>query len=601
MPHKKHNPRNVSSAPELPTELAKKFGLHYEGATPKNDQSVVEDPRTDDAVEDIVSQESDELLAVHDATQSNSMPPQKRGFWRSIGHFFAAWWGNVWARWATIIILIAGLTVVALIPQARYAVLNTAGVRSSASIRVLDNTTQLPLKSVTVMLNGKKAYTDREGVAQFKDLKLGDYTLAVKRLAFAGYEQKVTIGWGSNPFGTVKLRATGIQYTILITDYVSGRPVVGAEVLSDKANALSDKAGKAILTVDEVEVTKLSIAISSPGFRGETIHLDATSSVSNTVVLVPDSKDVFVSKQSGRYDVFAVDLDGKNRKLLLAGTGHENTNMSLVVSPEGDRAAFVSTRDNRRDKDGYLLSGLTIIDLKDGTKVTVDHAEQIQLIDWIGNRLIYRTTVAGASAADPQRNRLVAYNYDTNARAQLATANQFNAILSAKGMIYYGVSSTDPEASLGLFKVKPDGSSRKQLFSEEVWTGLRSTYNTLSVQTPTGWYSFTIQDERFSKITTPENLVNYLFVEDPKGKRNAWVDIRAGKGTLLLYELEQDKHVTLQAQEGLASPVRWAGDKAIIYRVANRLETADYVTSPQGGTAKKITDITAVHGYSQAY
>jgi hypothetical protein len=592
------------SAPELPAEIARKFGLHHDTETPlehasESPRDNLADPKTDAAVDDILRKESDALL---EGQMPVPTPPQpKRGFWRKVGGFFKAWWRNKWARWITILLLLALIAAGAIIQDVRHAALNTIGVRSKASVVVLDETTRLPLKNVAVTLGNYKAMTDIKGEARFENLKLGDYSLEIERIAFASYKRKITIGWGSNPLGDIKLKATGIQYSLVITDYLSGKSLPGAEVVTDDVNALADKSGKVILTVESTDETTLPVTVQLPGYRSEAIELNPTVQTPTQVVLVPNQKSVFVSKQSGKYDVFASDLDGKNRKLLLAGTGTETSNLALVVSPDGKRAAYVASRDNKRDEDGYLLQALTIIDLEEGASSVADHAEQIQLVDWIGNRLIYRATIAGASAANPQRNRLISLNYQTNSKSQLATANQFNAIISAKGLLYYGVSSTDPDASMGLYRVKPDGSSRKRLTEDEIWTGIRTTYNTLSLQTPDGWFAYNLKNEELNKTNAPGELGAYAFVDDSKAKRSLWVDVRDGKGVLLSYDIDKDAHQTLVTQEGLGYPVRWAGDKAIIYRVAMKGEIADYVVSSEGGTARKITDVSPAYGFAQVY
>jgi len=601
----------AASAPELPHEIAKQFGLHHEAddkvaaekgqataePAPPDTDALIEDPKTDAAVDDILTKEGDDLLAVQDGQQAHT-PVPKRSFGAKVKHFFASWWRNKWARYGTILVALAVIGVLAAIPRARYAVLNTAGIRSSAPVVVLDNTTQLPLKNVTVTLGGKKTQTNIKGVASFKDLKLGDYRLTVRRLAFAPQERAVTIGWGSNPLGTFKLRATGIQYTLTVKDYLSGKPITGAEAASDAFNALSDKNGKIILTMEETDVTTLSVVLSAAGYRTETIALDALAATTADARLVPAQKALYVSRQSGTYDVYSSDLDGKNKKVLLTGTGAENSNISLAVSPDNQRAALVSTRDNRRDADGFLLFALTIIDVRTGTAVAVDHAQQIQLIDWVGDRLIYRSTIAGASAADPQRSRLISFNYDSNARIQLATANQFNAILSARGNVYYAVSSSDPEASLGLFRIKADGSNRKRLSEQEVWTGLRTTYGGLSLQTPEGWYSYSLDSDQLSKSSAPTALTSYAFANDTTSKYSLWTDVRDGKGALLRYDTAGDTNTTLAARDGLTVPIRWAGDNAIIYRVVTATESADYVVSPEGGQSYKLADVTATRGLS---
>lgn len=611
MAEEKANKDQLSTAPELPHEVAKEYGLHRERLgthTTKDsnpielpeEKTILDDAEIERAVDEIVAKESDDLLAVQDGAQLESVPT-KRGFWRRIGHFFVRWWRNVWARWITILVLSAGVTAAAIIPSWRYVVLNTAGVRSTASVVVLDNTTQLPLKNVDVTLGSKTAQTDINGAAKFNDVKLGKYKLSVKRIAFASYDRDVTIGWGSNPLGTYKLQAVGTQYTIMVTDWLSGRPIEKAEAESEQANALSDSSGKIVLTVDDVEVTNLNVTVRGGGYRTETLALDATATSPASISLVSDRKAVFISKQSGKYDVYSMDLDGRDKKVLLAGTGSENSSIALVVSPDNTQAALVSTRDGKRDADGFLLSALTFINIQTGASSSVDHAQQIQLVDWIGNKLIYRSTIAAASAAHSQRNRLISYNYETNARLQLATANQFNSVLSAQGRIYYAVSSTDPQASLGLFRIKPDGAERERLFDQEVWTSLRASYNNIALQAPDGWYSLTLNNKQITKSSSPPSSISYQFADNSKRDATLWVDNRDGKGTLLLQATADGQNRTLAAQEGLAQPVRWISDSIAAYRVVNRAESADYIVSVDGGNARKLADVSPSYGYSLAY
>lgn len=603
--------KDATSAPEVSRTVAKQYGIHNEPtmkrtavpAQPSGDSlaedPAVDNPETDAAVDDIVTKEGDDLLAIQDGavTQVPPVAKPKNRFKR----FLKAWWRNKVARYITIIVLVLAIIALAVVPKTRYAILNTLGVRSSASVVVLDGTTKLPLKNVSVQLNEKQVQTNKEGVAKFNDLRLGNYTLQVKRLAFAPQKQAVTIGWGSNPLGEVALKAVGTQYEIHVKDYLSGKPLAGAEVESDGLNALSDKDGKITLTIEDTSITQLTLALNAVGYRSEQMTLDAAVVGVTDILLVPDKKAVYMSKQSGKYDVFVSDLDGKNKKLLLAATGFENDNSSLVVSPDNSRAALVSTRDNKRDKNGYALYGLTLIDVAAGTSTPVDKAEQIQLVDWIGNRLVYRSTAAGPSAASANRNKLISYNYEANTRVQLATANGFNSLISAEGYIYYAAAATDPQATLGLFRVKPDGSGRERLSSEEIWTGIRTAYETISLQTPAGWYSLDIASKKIKQGSPPLSFNGLYIATDSKGQYHVWADSRDGKGVLLLKKQPTEAPGTLLTQPGLTYPVYWAGDNAIIYRAVTSTESADYVISPNGGSPRKISDVTATHGYIQNY
>lgn len=603
--------RDASSAPEVPHEVAKQYGLHHETKTESKTNSsavaaesaedpAIENAETDAAVDDIVSAESDQLLADQDSQTAGPVAVRPKGFGAQLRRFFAAWWRNKWARWITIIILTLGAAAAAIIPQSRYAVLNTVGVRSKASVIVVDSATQLPLRHVSVQLGDKKTETDRDGVARLTGLKLGSYDLTVSRIAFAPQKQRVTIGWGSNPLGVYRLQAVGTQYVIRVTDYVSGKPVAGAEADAEILNALSDREGKILLTVGDTDVTKISLTLNAAGYRTEKTVIEAVNA-EKQIALVPSQKVVFASKQSGKYDVFSADLDGKNQRLLLAGTGRENNTISLVVSPDNKQAALVSTREALRDSDGYQLHSLTFINIETGASSTVDRAQQIQLVDWLDKRLIYRSTVAGASAANPGRNKLVSYNHETNARTQLAAANQFNAVTSASGFIYYGSSGTDPSAALGLFRVKPDGSGREQLTNQEVWTGLRTTYDTLAVQTPNGWYDVNLNDKKVARSQPPASMTNLQFAVNSGGKQAAWTAVHDGKNALLMRDASGGAVKTLVSKTGISGPVRWLSDSMLTYRVVTSTESAEYAVSTLGGQPRKIIDVAAVYGYAQIY
>lgn len=627
---KEGDQQHVASAPELPHEIAKEFGLHHDddheaaeaseataGPTAADSASPetgtadaaapAEDAKTDAAVDDIVAKESDELLAIQDGEAGTGdhkavHTPASKGFWAHCKRFFIHWWRNKLLRYTTIVILVGSGLATAIVPTSRYFVLNSLGVRSSASVIVVDDTTGLPLKNVSVRLGNTHAQTDVKGMARLNSVKLGPHTLAIQRLAFAREAREVTIGLGSNPLGEVELKAVGVQYVLQINDYLSGKAVPQAEATSDELNAVSDKNGRIVLTLDRTDNVNLTVTVLAPGYRPEGLKLDAAHATTTTPLsLVPAQKSIYVSKQSGTYDVYSADLDGQNAKRIMQGTGRENSNLSLVVSPDNTQAALVSTRDNMSSSDGYLLYALTFINIEQGTSVTVDHAERIQLVDWVGSRLVYRATVSGASAANAGRNRLISYNYATNARLQLATANQFNALLGVGGYIYYGASSTDPNAALGLFKIKSDGAGRERVFDKEVWTALRTDYNILKLQTPDGWYDYRLDSRQATKTDAPGTFATNVFAEDSRAQRSVWAATGDGHSTLFLREASNGKVKSLASQSGLTYPVRWAGDKAVIYRLAVSGQTADYVVSPDGGSSHKITDVVPTYGYTHIY
>lgn len=567
-------------------------------STKDADGDPLEDANIDAAVDDIVKEEGDEVLAAEDAARKPQETPKPRGFWHKVGHFFASWWHNKWARNSTILIILLAIGATAAFPQSRYFVLNKAGVRSSMSLSVMDNGTRLPLKSVSVTIDGKTAKTDSQGVAKLSNITLGKHNLEISRIAFAKIQQSVVIGWGSNPLGDFILDPTGARYEIKITDYVSGKPIAGAEAVSDDESitAVSDKKGIATVTFATSDAATVNLTIHAKEYRDTQVAVRMDSTGQSEAVMVPAQKVVFISKQSGKYDLISMYADGQDKKTLLAGTGNENNNLGLVVSPDGKAAAMVSTRDNVRDHDGYLLSTLTLVDVDKSLPITITHAEQLQLVTWSGNQLVFVETSAGASAANPNRYRLIAYDYTTNKRTILATANQFNGMASIGGYVYYAVSSTDPNAQAKFYRIKLDGTGRQTVFDKEVWTVVRSSYDALQLQTPEGWYSFNI-DGTLQKINAPGQFTSRSYIAGPRAI-NAWVDSRDGQGVLLTYDPASKKDTIVKSQNGLAYPVRWLNSTTLIYRISTGQEVADYAVGVDGGQAKKLSDVTNTFGFT---
>jgi len=561
-------------------------------------KDLLADEKTDEAVDEIVKEEGDEVLAAEDAARTPQEAPKPRGFWGKVGHFFAAWWHNKWARNITIFILLAAIAAFAAFPQTRYFVLNKAGVRSSMSLSVVDNGTRLPLKNVSVSIDGKTAKTDSQGKAKISEITLGKHKLGISRVAFAKIEQNVVIGWGSNPLGDFILNPTGARYEVKVTDYISGKPIAGAEAVSEdeSVTAVADKKGIITLTFENTDVASANVTIRAKDYRDANATIKTESTAQSEVTMVPTQKVVFISKQSGKYDLISMYVDGRDKKTLLAGTGSENNNLGLVVSPDSKAAAMVSTRDNVRDRDGYLLSTLTLVDVDHSMPVTITHAQQIQLVTWSGNQLVFVETSAGASAANPNRYRLIAYDYTTNKRTILATANQFNGMANLGGYIYYAISSTDPSVQAKFYRVKLDGTGRQTVLDKEVWTVVRSAYDTLRLQTPDGWYTFNV-DGTLQKTDAPGQFISRNYSTGPK-MLSAWVDSRDGQGVLLTYDTTTKKDTIVKSQNGLAYPIRWLNSTTLIYRISTEQEVADYAVGINGGQTKKISDVTNTFGFT---
>ena len=554
----------------------------------------IESPETDKAVSDIIAAESDELLGIKNTQSTSAVKPSKTAKTRKKRRnpFKSSAF-----RWLIVLTLLGALIAVGIFPTTRYKILNAAGVRSSASVTVLDQSTEQPLKNAKVTLAGQTVQTDETGVTHLQKLKLGPTELIVEKRAFATAQRSQTLGWGSNPLNNVSLTPTGNQYTFTVTDQLSGKPIGSAEATIGEANSSANDKGEIVLTLDQSTDQHVKVQITAAGYRDETVDLTLSNKQNIAVKLVPAHKTAFISKRSGTYDVYVIDADGKNEKKILSGTGSENDSMVLAPHPTEDVAALISTRDNKRDADGNLLSSVTSINLKDGTTKLVIQGSQIRAVDWIGTRFIY-SQVTTATANDPQRTKLMSFDYISGDNRQLAAANYFNDVVSASGKVYYAPSSAFQNGvNLGMFVVHADGSGKQSVFNQEVWNMFRTSYDHLTLAVQQDWYDYPLNGTSANKLSgQPSNNTSRLYIDSPDGKKSLWFDTRDGKGTIVLLDTTNKQEKVLYAKSGLKAPLRWVNNNAVVFRVSNSSETADYIVSIDGGEPRKLTTVTDIKG-----
>ncbi len=580
-----------------------------DGAAPVVGEGIVaDDPKIVDAVDDIVAHESDALLEAEDNErdmEAGISETSKTGFKERL----KAIWSMPAVRWGIILVILALIIGAAIFPASRYFILNTVGARSSLGITIVDNGTLQPLKNVTVNVNGVSAVTDNKGQAKLTHIKLGHATMQITKRAFTTVSQELTIGWGSNPQGQQRLVASGAQYNFIITDYLSGKPIPKAEATSGDGNAVSDKDGKIILSLDtsgKADSDELSIQIVAANYRPETIKIMASNKEVSSVVLVTSRKSVFMSNRSGKYDMYTIDIDGKNEKKIVGGTGVERPDMVLAVQQNSDTVAYVGTRENARNLDGYLLSTLYFVDIKSGTLTKVDQSEQIQLVGWSSDgHLVYVKIASGASGANPKRYRLITVNSkNTSETKEIATANAFNDVVMAGDKVLYAPSNAlGDNPNPGFFSVGADGIGSVTITSKETYNIFRTDFATVTINASGAYYSYKIgaAPNTLTATSTP-TTVNRLYLDNfSKNNKSLWVDNRDGKGLLLSFDKTAQKDTTLVTQAGIKLPVYWLNDTDAIFRINDGKQTTDYVVSVNGGEAKRIQDVSDVAGIGRWY
>ena len=505
---------------------------------------------------------------------------------------FYAWWDNRLLRYGTIGAVLAVLCIILFVPIVRTSILNLVGVRSTLTVIAIDETTLMPLKNVVLRAGSTQIKTDDKGYAKLYDIRLGKQIVTVSKPGFKEFKKTIVFGLRTENLGDVTLKAQGILFSLQITDYLSGKPIKDVEVMSGEATTVSDKKGKAILTVPPMnDSEKVEIKITQKGYRSETITLPADFSGVKEVEMVVGQRAIFINKESGKFDVYKMYVDGAKKELLLAGTGLETASIKILPDPAGKYAALVSTRDDKRNSDGYLLTTLTLINIENGDTDTIERAEQIDLLGWRGTTLIYSHMVAGVSAANPNRQKIIAYNYESAKRNLLASANYFNNSILGGDTLYYIVSATDPSAKPGFMKVEIDGSSKKMIYEGDVWSLIQTDYQTFKLQMPSKWYDYKLGTAAAVSANPSTSYLSKQFTNSPDGKRSVWVDQRDSSGVLMQYDIATDKDTEIAKERGLSEVAYWLGQRVVVYRTYVNGEMHEYAVSIDGGDAKHISEV----------
>lgn len=553
------------------------------------------DKETDKAVDEIVREEGDTILEVDDTMRETGAPvkptkPKHRSIFK-----------NRLLRWVIILVVLACLVGAAVWPTSRYMALNTAGVRASSSLTVIDGSTGQPLKDAQISIGNTNVKTDSNGLAKLTKLRLGKTELTISKLAFGSITKTVTLGWGSNPLGKFQLDPTGAQYQFQVTDFLSGQPITDALAESSNSSAKADSKGLIKLTIDPTDAKTLDVKLSASGYRDQKTTIDLADHKPHNVKLVLARKDAYVTKQSGKFDIYTNYVDGTDPQLILAGTGHEQADMVLLPHPSDNVVAYVSTRANQSDGKGGLLSGLLMIDLtsKQTSSVTID--KRIQLLGWSGDYLIYEKTVSTLQSSDAKYNQIFSYNYQTGVNKQLATSNYFNDVILVNDYVYYAPSNAViGDGAANFYRIKPDGSDQKTLFNQETVNIFRLAYDRLTLSIKQDWYEYVLDQARPNKLSAPPSAqYTRIYSNNPDGSLSAWVDQRDGKGVLLIYNTKSKADTPLYQRSGLSAVVGWLNNSTLVYRVANDQETADYAVSLAGGDPVKITDVSNSFGIRQ--
>lgn len=324
------------------------------------------------------------------------------------GHVFKRCWQWILShkKFSIPLLVVLVLGLLTAIPFSRYAIAGTF-LKQNYSVVVIDAETGKAVSEATVSLNGATADTDSEGRATIKT-RVGNTKLEVAKKYYEGASQNILVPISKQSMPQeVKLKATGRPVPLSVLNKISKKPAANITITAEGTEAKTDDQGKTTLVVP-ADKTEVAAKLSGEGFNSVDITLKVTSEEvePNIFSVTPSGKIYFLSNASGKLDLVKSDLDGINRQTVLAGTGKEDKNNTvLLASRDWKYIALLSKRD------GGEYAKLFLIETDDDKLTTMDEGEAtFEVFGWSGDRFVYKVTREKMKSWEPKRQALKSYH-----------------------------------------------------------------------------------------------------------------------------------------------------------------------------------------------
>ncbi len=513
--------------------------------------------------------------------------------------------------------LAALIIVLMVLPWTRYTLLGVF-IKKSATVQVLDSQINSPVSEAVVTIHGKSAHTDGHGWATIYGVRIGKSKAVVTKEYYDTANQDVFVGLVGHKTAEVKLTANGRPLKVTVVNKINSQPVAGATLTAGQSTAKTDDKGTVTLIVDPT-AKEVTVTSKAAGFNeaSNKVAINQNGESATNILVVPTGKVYFLSRLSGKIDVVRTNLDGSARETVLAGTGHEDQQATvLLASRDWKYLALQSDRDtNTNDNKLYL------IDTTDNNKLsTIDEGNATFTLDgWLDDNLVYQVDRSDVQSWQSDKFRLKSFNAVAKNLIVLdkSTAVDKGSCSTEYGSYahcynyqsYAGVTITDdeviyaknvnsiyaqPEGQIGMYAVKPDNSGRRTVF-EQAYTGDGiygyTTYKPAEINYQIGDVSYEYEvggkPIKIDSKTYSDNQSKYLnFVVSPDGKETFWAESRDGKNSLFIgnLDLAEGKQIANLSE---LKPYGWfTKDYLLLSKNGSEL----YILGRNGGTPLKVSD-----------
>ncbi len=567
----------------------------------------LQDGATDKAVDEIVAREGDTLLALDDAKAASKQPVKTATGWKDkLAAVFKS--KRTWA------IIVALIIILAAVPTTRYKLAGLV-IKKSVTIVVVDSKTNSPVSSADIKLGGKTVKTDAYGKARLK-ASVGRHNLVASKHYYKTLTTSYFVGFKAAPSLTnLRLEATGRLVPILVVNKVTGKPLSGAVISVLGTTAKTNTQGEAIVALPTTTATN-SAEVSHIGYNKAKVTVQITDKFvkANSFELTPTGHIYFLSNASGKIDLVKSDLDGANRKTVLAGTGREDASTTKLMPSRDWRYVTLQSRRDTASPSLYLIDANT-------DKVTQfeNSDSDIELIGWYGHAFMYdlsrrntpfwqagRETIKSYDADNLQLNQLD-QNLAEGDAANNAHQEFYNFYIVNGALMYdtqwYSSGTIDMTSKNDTIRgVQPSGQSKKDYQS---FTSSTNDYIQAKLYSPqaiyysthnnsddkTTYYEYANQSVKTVSIDGGTFAADYpTFLISPSGSKTFWAELRDGKNSLFIGD-DEAKGKKQIASLSDYTPYGWFGDN---YVLVSKGKSELYIMPtgglPAGRSPLKITD-----------
>lgn len=479
------------------------------------------------------------------------------------------------------VLVIAG-TLLA-VPVTRYFLLTNV-VKKDVSITVVDPRSGRLISDASVTINGIEANTNQDGVAVLEEVGVGEFDLTITKQYYEPKTQRYTVPVFSNPESlSVEMVATGKPVAVTVYDLISGKPVDGVHVTVSDTSATTNEMGEATIVVPPMqEIFSAELAVDN--YDNLTAELNTSFGV-NTFSLTPSGSLYYLSKATGNINVMKSNLDGKNAKVVVEGTGQESDyNTSLLSARDWKYSALRATRTDDTER-LYLLDSST-----DQLSIIDEGNASFQLVGWSGHNFIFIVNRNTTNYWDHKKQAVKSFNADTRELKTLDETNgagtsYYDYQYESLGNIYvlgdvlvYGVSwyfssqyqYIDPGKAHTIRSINLSTGEKKTVkdynaFNTSITTSLygpKEVYIRNTVTDSATPYFAEYENGVVSDVTDTNDNKFYAsyptYLLSPSGNKTVWYEQRDGKNVLFVGDSD-GKNVTEITELGEYVPYGWYG------------------------------------------